>query len=292
MCFLLGFYICSILLSGYILPTSLKKNLIYTLGGNGHMFTRLSEVKERKNIDILFLGSSRSYRSFDTRIYDSLGYLSFNLGSSNQTPIQTEYLLKKYLPQLNPKIVVFEVNTDVFSNNGVESAIDLISNEKINYELLKMVLQINNIKLYNTLVFSFFNQRVGNFLEFKENIENEKDKYTSNGFVEAKKNEFDENKVTVYNCTSNSQQMEAFHNIIRILKEFTVEFYLVQSPILKSVYDSCTNNKFDSEMKTYKNYINFNEFSDYSDKQYFIDGQHLNQTGVQKFNKTLIDLIF
>jgi hypothetical protein len=38
------------------------------------MYSRLSEIKNYKDIDILFLGSSHTYRGFDTRIFLDSGY--------------------------------------------------------------------------------------------------------------------------------------------------------------------------------------------------------------------------
>lgn len=61
--------------------------LKYPIGGTGNSYTRLSEVEDIKNIDILFLGSSHTYRGFDTRIFSKYGYSTFNLGTTSQTPI-------------------------------------------------------------------------------------------------------------------------------------------------------------------------------------------------------------
>ena len=83
------------------------------------MFTRLKEVKTVKNVDILFLGSSHTYRGFDTSIFHDCGYSAFNLGSSSQTPIQTLTLANRYLKQLNPKLVVLEVYPGNFTGDGV-----------------------------------------------------------------------------------------------------------------------------------------------------------------------------
>ena len=90
------------------------------------MLTRLNEVKNIKNIDILFLGSSHTYRGFDTRVFKKNGYNSFNLGSSSQSPIQTLTLTKRYLNQLNPKLIVYEVYPTTFTIDGIESSLDII----------------------------------------------------------------------------------------------------------------------------------------------------------------------
>jgi len=78
-------------------------------------------------VDILFLGSSHSYRGFNPQYFS--GYKTFNLGSSAQTPIQTNLLLKRYLHQLNPKTIVYEVYPISLSIDGVESSSDIIAND-------------------------------------------------------------------------------------------------------------------------------------------------------------------
>src|SRR5215217_8103310 len=85
-------------------------NLKFPIGGNGHLFSRLKELDTVKNVDILFLGSSHAYRGYDVRKFNRLGYSAFNLGSSAQTPVQTELLVKTYLAQLNPKVVILDIH--------------------------------------------------------------------------------------------------------------------------------------------------------------------------------------
>src|SRR5690554_458534 len=72
-------------------PNILNKDIV------GHTETRLKEVKSFGDVDILFLGSSHAYRGFDTRIFKKAGFRSFNLGTSAQTPLQTQILLRRYL---------------------------------------------------------------------------------------------------------------------------------------------------------------------------------------------------
>ena len=69
----------------------------------------IDEAKEVKNVDILILGSSHSYLGIDTRTFNNIGYSAFNLGTTAQTPIQTELLLNRYLNSINPKIIVNKI---------------------------------------------------------------------------------------------------------------------------------------------------------------------------------------
>ncbi len=71
---------------------------------------RMSDFYSKKNIDLLFLGSSHSYRSFDPREFESSLHLqAFNLGSSGQNPTTSFFLLKEALRLEHPiKTLVIE----------------------------------------------------------------------------------------------------------------------------------------------------------------------------------------
>ena len=55
---------------GDYIPKKYTKNLNYRLSSS---YIRFQEVKEYKNIDILFAGSSHSFRGFDPRIFKQSG---------------------------------------------------------------------------------------------------------------------------------------------------------------------------------------------------------------------------
>ena len=81
-------YMVLLILWGEFMPGMFKKNLNYSLGAYGHMYTRIREAEKVKNIDILFIGSSHAYRGFDTRIAKEYGFESFNLGSSSGSSVK------------------------------------------------------------------------------------------------------------------------------------------------------------------------------------------------------------
>ncbi|MEJ5274059.1 MAG: hypothetical protein WH035_08005, partial [Spirochaetota bacterium] len=73
----------------------------------------LNEIFNYQNIDFLFIGSSHAYRGYDTRIFNKLGK-SFNLGTTSQTPLQSYFLLEKFVNILNPKYVVIDIYFPLF----------------------------------------------------------------------------------------------------------------------------------------------------------------------------------
>ncbi|MCX6267461.1 MAG: hypothetical protein NTW16_08910 [Bacteroidetes bacterium] len=143
---------------GTVAQKAFDKNILTKTGEGGYTHTRMKEMKTIGHVDILVIGSSHAYRGFDPRIFASKGIKIFNLGSSAQTPIQTEILVKEHIDRLKPKLVIFEVFPGVFTNDGVESSLDLITNSDINIGTVMMTLRINNLITYN----AFYSMFTGN----------------------------------------------------------------------------------------------------------------------------------
>lgn len=264
-------------------------NIVYKQQG-GHMYTRLNEIVDYSNVDVLFIGSSHAYRGFDTRLFDEVGISSFNLGSSSQAPVQSHLLLKKYLDKVKPKTIVFEVSPLTFSSDGLESSLDIISNSKIDLYSIGMLFQVNHIKLYNTFLYAAVQQLLHRNTDFVEDRIIGKDTYISAGYVQRNENEFQSRKPI--DKSIKAEQMAAFKKIVRRIKSKGIKLVLVQSPFTQIEYNSYSDNKgFDEEMRAHSIYHNFNEMITLNDSVHFYDPNHLNQKGVEVFNKKLIELL-
>ncbi|WKL45038.1 hypothetical protein [Flavobacterium sp. ZE23DGlu08] len=286
--FTLFFYVLMICILGDYFPDIFKKNLKYVIGGN--TFTRLQEVKDVKDVDILFLGSSHAYRGFDTRIFKNAGFTSFNLGSSSQTPIETEVLLKRYLDRLNPKLIVYEVYPQTFSIDGIESSLDIISNDINDINSIKMAIKLNNVKVYNTLVYSFYRDLFNKNIIYKGSVLNDDDNYIPGGYVQKKLKYYKHIKHATNKWKTNEEQFSSFENILKIVKKSKIRMIFVQAPLTKSFYISYSNNdEFSKKMRTYGDYHNYNSMIELNDSLHFYDENHLNQKGVEIFNKILIE---
>lgn len=289
--FVLIIYLFLLIIAGSLLPKAFRSNLPYNLGGSGYSYTRFHEADTTKNIDLLILGSSHAYRGYDTRLFNSAGFKTFNLGSSAQTPIQTEYILNRYLDQLHPKYVIVDVYPNLFNSDGVESTADLISNMKIDNELIKLSLKETNIKIYNTLFYAYIRNLLDLNKGFKEN-RSTGDEYIKGGYVQSfheyhpertLKSEFE------YKIAPN--QLKAFKNIINELEKRSIPFFMIQAPIPVGKYKLINNIDFiDSTFSSLGKYKNFNKLLSLPDSC-FIDESHLNQKGVDSFNKLVIQEI-
>lgn len=285
-------YIFLVFLWGSFLPEFAKPNINYRIGSDGHTYSRLKEAEVVRDVDILFLGSSHAYRGFDTRIYKKYGIKTFNLGSSGQTPTHTFVLVNRYLEQLNPKLIVYEVYPKTFSSDGVESALNLIANQSNDLLTASMALDLNHTKVYNTLIYGLtrdFFKLNSSFEESKYRLD---DTYIEGGFVERKISHYQHASHPSQEWTFNETQFAVFDQIVSEIKKKNIDLILVNAPITSSLYNSYTNNTtFDSLMSDYGNYYNFNSIINLDDSLHFYDSHHLNQTGVQIFNKELIKTI-
>lgn len=283
-------YVLFIMLWGSFLSIDLNTNMVFKQRG-GHLHTRISEIPNYRNIDILFVGSSHAYRGFDPRIFDKAGLSSFNLGSSSQAPVQSLVLLKKYLNHIQPKCVVFEICPQVFSSDGVESSLDIISNDTIDWHSTKMVFEINNFKTYNTFIYSAVRQYFKLDKNFIEEKTIGKDTYISGGYVQRKEQAFDGSHDTI-KYEIKEEQWYAFVEVIELLKNEGIVVVLVQAPVSSFEYSKFNNHSlFDSTMSSYTRYYNFNTILNLDDSLHFYDSHHLNQKGVEIFNNTLIELL-
>ena len=286
-------YVVMVFLSGQFLPERLRPNLRYRIGYTGHLWSRLDEVKQKSDMDLVFFGSSHAYRGFDTRFYDQIGLKSHNLGSSFQSPMQTMVLLQRYLDQLNPKTVVYEVYPEVFSSDGVESSLEMLANDENDWHSLKMAIQTRNIKPLNFWIYGKGRDLFHLNDSLFEPPVKQLDTYISGGFVERivhynQDTIFDQKTIEV-----TDQQWGIFEEIMHELQSRNIRVVLVYAPIPPSNYQSYTNNLyFDSLMSSKAEYINFNEVLQTHDTLHYYDAHHMNQLGVEVFNKALIEYVF
>ena len=131
------------------------------------MFSRMQDARQVENIDVLFIGSSVAYRSFDPAVFSEKGISTFNLGSDMQTPRQTYFLLNRYLEQMNPRLVVWAVTPLTLEVEGLESTLDIIANDFIDKSALKLVSQTPDILGFNTFFYALIREVTGRNKSFK-----------------------------------------------------------------------------------------------------------------------------
>lgn len=287
------FYSAFVFLWVVFVPGGVPINVKYLLGAYGHMNSRIKDLSTVGDIDVLFLGSSHAYRGFDPRIFKKQGIKSFNLGSSSQTPIQTEILVKRYLNSLDPELVILEVFPNVLTHDGVESALDLVANDKNDLLSLKMAFDLKHIIVFNTVIHGIIIDLLGWDDYYAEPLRKGNDTYIKGGYVEKKISIFRSKKS--YPLKSRKllkNQKNTLERIIKRLKKLKIDVIIVQAPITREHYDSFQDNaEIDAYLESLADYYNFNETLNLSSSRYFYDSHHLNQKGVEIFNHALLKVL-
>lgn len=271
-----------------------KNSGYYRIGSYGHMFSRINEIQDYQNSDLLFLGSSHSYRSFDPRLFQKHGISSFNLGSSSQSPMQTEVLLKEYLDVINPKLIIYEICPLDIESSGIESTTDLISNKHIDFNICWLAFKTGNISVINTLIYALFQEYVYHIRDsFHEEIVKDGDCYVSGGFVEKMDYSLFEsdNIQTPKNYMIRSYQLKSFERCIKMIGNRNIPLLLVTIPFPKHTYESISNQEeFNKIISSYGQYIDFNTILQLDDTCFY-DSHHLAQSGVIAFDECLIQVL-
>ncbi|MDD2898186.1 MAG: hypothetical protein PHI31_05680 [Desulfuromonadaceae bacterium] len=267
-------------------------------GVGGQTLRRFREINEVNNVDILFIGSSHTYRGFDPRIFASYGYTSYNMGSSAQTPLNTYFLLKRYLKQINPKLVVFEIYPLLLSKDGLESYFDLVTNIPISYNILEMAFAVKNPHALHILVKNQLDQLKAPLSSINQNeVENEI--YISGGYCETK---FTQNRGLTNILTKgkgsvkpSEKQIEYVRKIIKFVKEKCGSNIIIVTQPLPHEYVEATNNYFEITEKIAEianerevKYIDYNKIVKFNSMTDFFDNDHLTSSGVKKFNMLLL----
>lgn len=272
---------------GKFVPVKLNKNIVAEKGSYSFSYKRFKEIKKYGEVDVVILGSSHAFVEIDPRNFEEKGFKTFNLGSSAQTPIQTEVLIKRYLDILNPKTVVFEVFPRMFTIDGIESSMDLVRNDSVGIDYLSMALESRNIKLINTTIFHYMNSGLAQVYGEKYKIDKQ---YISGGFVVEKIKTIERLRYESQRWTFLEYQFDALQRIVKFLESKNVKVLLVEAPYTSSLYSSYSNHEeFEKRMLEIGRYINYNGRVNLVDTLHFSDPDHLNINGVRLFNSVLLN---
>ena len=284
-------YVLILPLYAYLTPRFLTNNVYYPKGEVGCSFQRFSEAKMADPVDVLFLGSSHAYLGFDVRIFEAAGLRTFNLGSTSQTHVQTQMLLRRYLDRLSPKLVVYEVYPEIFAIDGVESALDLIANDQLDGATLRMVTTTNHPSVWNSLWYACWLRA----LQLDPPVANACDqgdyRYVTGGYVERT---YAENTELVPNDTIHlhrrKEQLRAFARNVDRIQRSGAALQLVIAPVTEQLRTRFTNwDEIATDLTAYAPLWEYNGRLELSNRIDFFDRDHLNQIGVEKFNGQLLD---
>jgi hypothetical protein len=255
------------------------------------MINQIEDLGSIKKLNVLFLGSSHTYMSFDPRIFKKAGYTSFNFGSSSQTPLQGEFLYSKFVEEIDVDLIVYEICPLDIASSGVESNIELLNAMELDFPLFKLVLSLKTFRSINSLVYFVFNQWEGKLPEEKIDYEYIRGTGYSPIFKTAPKIK-QKQKTSIFEVEE--KQLAALFNLTNGWKRKNQKFILVQTPVTRNYYASISNSsEIDSLFNQIGPYVNYNNLENsfvlnLNDTIDFFDAHHLNQNGVEKFNQIFL----
>lgn len=281
-----------------------------TPGEFGYSYQRFRDIQNYRNVDILFLGSSHCYRTFDNRIFAEQGFSSFNMGSPNQTPLNTYHLLKRYVDQLKPRLVIFELYSGVIDRDGLESFYDLSANVPFCRELVEMAFAVESPHAVNDAFSRGLLHLTG---LTPETIQKEMpgEAYVPGGYVEQVEHSTNSHiphpdsthlaepdPIEKVDIVFLQYQLDYIEKIIRTLQQRNIGIILVTQPVTER-YRSHINNYDEIAAQLIRiageynlTYIDFNrhdmKHDILHDYWHYDDVDHLNADGVRIFNELLI----
>lgn len=264
-------------------------NVHYVLGYHGHLWSRVRDTSVTAPVDVLVVGSSLAYRGYDPRLFAEQGLTMFNLGSSAQTAAQGEVLLRHHLHRFQPGTVVMVVSPDMFEGPGIESALDVMVNDRVDLFTARMALLTMNVKAWNTLLYAWFRQMLhfdGHFDEAY--LAYNGDRYIPGGYVERPTCDHRPSPARVFGPVAD-HQVEAFRRSVAFVKASGARLLLVHPPVTDCCRPSSASPEVIREWTDAGTYLDMSGlFGSAADSTFFCDGRHLNRTGVARSNAALI----
>ena len=268
--------------------TGWLRNVTYTLGHDDRLLTKVREVSAHRGADVLFVGSSHAYRTFDPRIFAERGIEVVNLGSSNQTPLQSEVLLRQYLDSVHPRLVVIEVHPDIMAYDGVESALYQLSAVPPSWHMVPMALRTHNLRVVCTMPYALLHNLVS---DTADRFEESREGYVPVGYVERPVEHYspqphEPKAICVQDC-----QRRALRRCTNYLQRRGVPFIMIEVPDTRALMDSYTNlPRFQEDMSQYGP-LYCSPLPVLDDSLHFYNEDHLNQCGVDLYCRMVRDRI-
>lgn len=272
----------------------------------------------KNSLDIVFLGSSHSYCTFDPEIFDKeLGTSSFQMGMPLQHMDATYFTLLEILNYQKPKLVVLEVYWDMLDDK-IESKqatmlFQVLNNKELENRYIKEVFPLSekvkfktNIFKYQKDYFAFKNNEMKKSFKNKFSVNDKTvekqqgtEEYRSKGYTYCDYNmlpdEFDKTNqfrnFDAKNWKIDETQKQYLQNIIDLCKNNDIKIVLVTAPIANVSFDyiknnyeninSVFNNIADNNNLYYIDYNIINKEEKLLTNDNFRDDAHLNHSGVE-----------
>jgi len=265
-------------------------------------------------IDLLFLGSSHSYKSFDTEIFDErIGTNSFNMGHSAQLLDSSYYILREVLRNQKPDTVVLEVYFKMMESDHMifqnRYCYDYMEDSDVKKEFWKDVFKAKDKFEYAIKVLRYRKHLIkwltGTLNETIDDVDS-REYYKSKGFV------YTEKTVSVEDLKKNNIfsgyafggfsdiQYDYLKRIISLCESENITLVMVSVPLPETSlgyiggYDVFSEGITELSKENDIFYIDYNssgEIREWFDDDMFSDYDHLNYTGVKTLDNHFIEYL-
>jgi hypothetical protein len=265
-------------------------------GNRGFSLARFREADASGSVDVLFVGSSHAYMSFDPRAYRAAGLRAFNLGSSGQSPFNSYFLLKRYLPRMRPHVVVFEGYFRVFEGDGLEGFYDAVHNATPSKEILEMALVSRNPNAITAAIAQWFVQ-ARKPLALRRQQTFPWIRYIEGGYCEMLAEAGERPYVRRGAVRLSEKQKRWFRRALRLAIAAGARPVVVVQPNAKGFTASLEGyreaNRQIEEIAREEGaaFVDFEDALDLSDAVDFVDSTHLSASGSRKLNAALLDVL-
>jgi len=242
-------------------------------------------TSNQSKYDAIVLGSSHAYRGYDPRIFEQAGVSLFNAGTSAQNAKGSLVLYNEYLRD-RADVFILDVYDPVFELEGTESNMRLIQNVPTNAAAFALVKK--EVKMYtlNALAVRLASMNV------KDEAPNAD--YIKNGFCEKKGILYAVEPLNDSVFDANEEMFQAFETMIKQMQSDGKRIVLCSHPLPASAGLHNYHDKFLQrftplierlgvpyvDQTYYTEGFGINEFADLS---------HLNQQGVELYNRILLE---
>jgi hypothetical protein len=237
--------------------------------------------------DAIVLGSSHAYRGYDPRIFEQSGISLFNAGTSAQNAKGSLVLYNEYLKN-RADVFVLDIYDPVFELEGTESNMRLIQNVPTNEAALALVQQEWKMYTVNALAV-----RIASIKPIDEAPNND---YVKNGFCEKKGILYAVEPLNDSVFDANEEMFVAFEKMVKQMQTDGKRIVLCSHPLPASPGLHNYHDKFLSRFTPLIDrlgvpYIDFTYYTEGFGINEFADISHMNQQGVELYNKLLLDTL-
>jgi hypothetical protein len=278
-------------------PPWLYRILHCPLPGDPGSYTRqrFEDARTRSKTDILVAGASVAYHGYDPRIFEKEGIQLQLLASANQRPMITYHALRRFVPQLKPRLVIIDVAYCSLGKQPLEGFYDYAIHNTPGLDLVQLGFELAHPYAVSLAVSRYFRPRHFDQAEVQSH---DYSNYIQGGFLEDRR--FADQQAIQhgwFRCDTDSSTLPYLRDTIEYLRSQNVAVILVTLPQSPKVnYREGRKPQYRQEIVQLVETLNirhydFSRLETIAGWRDFADDVHMRISGAQKFSQALLERI-